>query len=459
MPKPPSFTPEQVDELLEASSARDRVRALERLAPERRPLPELVLEVAARVGERCSGAPAGAPAPVRGPVPAPAAVVGMAGAVELLPALGEDERGLALLQATAGAAAEGLGTAPGFAGWPWSHALGNDASMADMDRSVVEGALTRFHGRLVPFLNEETRRKHGHRYLYTRSVLDLSGDGWRHVLAGRSLRLGEALGWRRCEQVLLALSHYFVHAEPDYAEAEALQGFLDSLGKDIPGDNRGRKPALEVERKAEAEGLLGEPLERRFASLLDLWSKGYSLEAVAEPLLFAAASRVGAAAAPGPSAGGEGGRRALLFVASSFAAFPWLRGHDGMVQVLMGAALLGRLFGGEPVAAGGPAARAARSGTAADLEAALAGGDGDGAAALALGPGEGDGEATVAALARRAVARDAVARADLEDLGLVPALVDLWRRSQSPDRGRLLAALARLLARPGGTSLADAWRR
>ena len=70
------------------------------------------------------------------------------------------------------ARAGGLEPRPSFSGWPWSHDLGHDATMDDMDDAHAVKALPRFHGRLVPFLNEETRRKYGHRYLYNRSVLD-----------------------------------------------------------------------------------------------------------------------------------------------------------------------------------------------------------------------------------------------------------------------------------------------
>jgi hypothetical protein len=334
---------------------------------------------------------------------------------------------LALLQGVSGARAAGLRPAPNFAGFPWSHSLGHDASMDDMDSSIADRALPRFHGRLVPFVNEETRRKYGHRYLFTRSVLDAANDGQRHILTGRGLRLADALRWRNSEECLYALSHYFLHAPTDYDRAATLQVWLDGLGKDLPGDNRNRKAALPAAEAAELEAVVfGETGKALFDRLLAVWMKGYSLEAIAEVFVLAAGARIAGGAMP------EAAARRILFLDASFAAFPWLRGHDGLVQVLMCALDLQGLGGA--VATSSHAA-------------------GDAASLVPSSPDQ-----AVELLARAAASRDATA-AEIGFLAVAPILLGQFRRSTSARKADHLGALAAWLARPATRELSAAWQR
>jgi len=330
MPKPPSYSPKQLAGLIDAAKPAERLDAFVRLAPDGVPSFELGLELGSMVGGRTwrdsYDKEIGHGVPV------------MCSALELMPHLLAEDRGLALLQGLSGATAAPLQREPSFAGYPWDHNLDQNASATEMDESALEGRLTRFHGRLVPLINEETRRKFGQRYLYTRAVLDAAHDGHRQVLIASSLRMAEALRWRNSEQTLYTASHYFVHAAPDYEVAETLQGWLDGLDGPIRGDNRRRKPSLDDGDLATAVATVGGGDDGAVLELVRAeWGDGHSLEALLEPL-FVVAGR--ALAAGGAAA--VAGARAIELADAAAGSIPWLKGPDGVIAPGAGDVRTGR---------------------------------------------------------------------------------------------------------------------
>ena len=144
------------------------------------------------------------------------------------------------------------------------------AATEELDQSCSEGDLRSFHGRLVPLLNEQARRQHAHRYLFTRSALDLAEGGHRQLLVERATCLAEYCGYQHSEASLFPASHYFVRARPDYRTAAVLQEFIDRAGP-LRSDSSSRADVLE---EAAREKLVEAVLEAEPASVVHAGEEG-----------------------------------------------------------------------------------------------------------------------------------------------------------------------------------------